>query len=91
MDIGLVDQLNAQIKELESWYGQLFFPHDGPENERVDFFNNYQGHDTFQTVSSVSGWFIISAFLFYSFKKIGTLLLPFLAFAQSVCKSSNTS
>ena len=31
------------------------------------YFNNYQGHDTFQTVSLLSGWFIISAFLFYSF------------------------
>jgi len=37
MDIGFVEQLNAQIKELESWYGQLFFPYDGPENERVEF------------------------------------------------------
>ena len=36
MDIGLIEQLNSQIKELETWDGQLFFPHDGPDNEKVE-------------------------------------------------------
>jgi len=36
MDIELLDKLNNQIKQLESWDAQLFFPPEGPDNEKVD-------------------------------------------------------